>query len=517
MDGADNNLMEAELRRLVDEIPDQKQREASRRGMEAFKVLYQRWRAGAREQLDWRKIGTPPVVPYESIQDHINRPFGVMHMNDPMESEDDQFQEPDEEMPSSVAVEGETERIRAEDRELLDKLVVLKLNGGLGTTMGCTGPKSTIEVRNELTFLDLTVRQIQGLNRAYGTDVPLVLMNSFNTESDTKKTLSRYKKKINVQTFMQKKFPRILKESHMPMAASYTSGNEAWYPPGHGDVFDSLFHSDLFEKLRAAGKEYIFISNIDNLGATVDLNIARYMAFNRDCEFVMEVTDRTRSDVKGGVLIDYGGHRRLLEVAQVPPSKREEFNSIKKFNIFNTNNLWVRLDAVEKRLPELSLDIIVNNKQTKDGTNVIQLETAAGAAIQHFRGAVGINVPRHRFLPVKGTSDLFVVQSNLYNLEHNCLRLSPKRVQLMGSASLPVVKLGDNFSKVADYNSRFKAIPDILELDHLTVSGDVTFGSDVALKGTVIIVANHGSRIDIPSGSILENKVVSGNLRILDH
>jgi UTP--glucose-1-phosphate uridylyltransferase len=56
-----------------------------------------------------------------------------------------------------------------------------------------------------------------------------------------------------------------------------------------------------------------------------------------------------------------------------------------------------------------------------------------------------------------------------------------------------------------------------MELDHLTVTGDVTFGKDVTLKGTVIIVANHGSRIDIPSGSVLEDKVVTGNLRILDH
>jgi len=64
---------------------------------------------------------------------------------------------------------------------------------------------------------------------------------------------------------------------------------------------------------------------------------------------------------------------------------------------------------------------------------------------------------------------------------------------------------------------RFANIPDMLELDHLTVSGDVTFGKDVTLKGTVIIIANHGERIDIPSGAFLENKIVSGNLRILDH
>ncbi|KAL0203062.1 hypothetical protein M9458_001080, partial [Cirrhinus mrigala] len=63
----------------------------------------------------------------------------------------------------------------------------------------------------------------------------------------------------------------------------------------------------------------------------------------------------------------------------------------------------------------------------------------------------------------------------------------------------------------------FESIPDMLELDHLTVSGDVTFGKQVTLKGTVIIIANHGDRIDIPAGAMLENKIVSGNLRILDH
>ncbi|KTG04761.1 hypothetical protein cypCar_00023721, partial [Cyprinus carpio] len=70
---------------------------------------------------------------------------------------------------------------------------------------------------------------------------------------------------------------------------------------------------------------------------------------------------------------------------------------------------------------------------------------------------------------------------------------------------------------VQEYLTRFESIPDMLELDHLTVSGDVTFGKQVSLKGTVIIIANHGDRIDIPAGSMLENKIVSGNLRILDH
>ncbi|OWF34560.1 UTP--glucose-1-phosphate uridylyltransferase-like [Mizuhopecten yessoensis] len=161
----------------------------------------------------------------------------------------------------------------------------------------------------------------------------------------------------------------------------------------------------------------------------------------------------------------------------------------------------------------LDMEIIVNPKTLDNGLNVIQLETAVGSAIKSFEGALGINVPRRRFLPVKTTSDLLLVMSNLYNMRTGSLEMNPKRC----FPSVPLVKLGSHFSKVKDFLYRFSNIPDMLELDHLTVSGDVTFGKNVTLKGTVIIIANHGERIDIPSGSVLENKIVSGNLRILDH
>ena len=160
------------------------------------------------------------------------------------------------------------------------------------------------------------------------------------------------------------------------------------------------------------------------------------------------------------------------------------------------------------------MDVIVNHKLIEDtGLKVVQLETAVGAAIKHFNGAHGVNVPRSRFLPVKSCSDLFLVQSDLYTLQRGALLMNSKRQ----FNTTPLVKLGDHFKKVSQYLTRFASIPEIIELDHLTVTGDVYFGKDVTLKGTVIIVANHGERIDIPSGSILDDKVVSGNLRILDH
>jgi len=206
-----------------------------------------------------------------------------------------------------------------------------------------------------------------------------------------------------------------------------------------------------------------------------------------------------------------------LEIAQVPKDHQEEFKSVSKFKIFNTNNLWANLPAIKRLVDskQMEMEIIVNPKHIDlgGGIDVVQLETAAGAAIKNFVGAVGINVPRSRFLPVKKSQDLFLVMSNLYDLESGHLNLSSRR----SFPTTPLVKLGPEFDKVQDFLRRVSGTPDILELDHLTVSGDVWFGRSVTLKGTVIIIANHGDRIDIPSGAVLENKIVSGNLRILDH
>ncbi|XP_063056058.1 UDP-glucose pyrophosphorylase 2a isoform X2 [Engraulis encrasicolus] len=479
--------MHSELGKLISTGKDNDAKVAQK-DFEGFENLFHRFLKVKGPSIDWTKIHRPPeesIQPYDRImaQDHVKK---------------------------------------AEESSCLNKLAVVKLNGGLGTSMGCKGPKSLISVRNENTFLDLTVQQIEHLNKTYNADVPLVLMNSFNTDEDTKKILQKYSHhRVKIHCFNQSKYPRINKESMLPIATNLSltgENSEAWYPPGHGDIYASFYNSGLLDQLISQGKEYIFVSNIDNLGATVDLHILNHLIgqpTDKRIEFVMEVTDKTRADVKGGTLTQYDGKLRLLEIAQVPKNHVDEFKSVTKFKIFNTNNLWISLPAI-KRLQEknaLDMEIIVNPKILDGGLNVIQLETAVGAAIKCFDNALGINVPRSRFLPVKTTSDLLLVMSNLYSLDDGSLTMNPKRE----FRTTPHVKLGSSFTKVQDYLKRFESIPDMLELDHLTVSGDVTFGKQVALKGTVIIIANHGDRIDIPAGAMLENKIVSGNLRILDH
>ncbi|XP_059162317.1 UTP--glucose-1-phosphate uridylyltransferase-like isoform X2 [Physella acuta] len=474
--------MNKELNKLLTTAPPGLQ-EKTRKEFDGFEILFGRFLRESGPSVEWDKL---KLLPPEAIRKYSS------------------LDTPDK---NSV-------------KELLGKLVVIKLNGGLGTSMGCTGPKSAIQVRNELTFLDLNVQQIEHLNKTYDVDVPLVLMNSFNTDEDTQKILRKYSQiKVSIVTFNQSRYPRINRDTLMPVPRSFGEESiEGWYPPGHGDVYNSLYNSGLLDKFINEGKKYIFISNIDNMGATVDLNILGFLLNTPELEapeFVMEVTDKTRADVKGGTLIEYEGKLRLLEYAQVPSDHVDEFKSVSKFKIFNTNNLWISLPAIKRNVEEgtLHMEIIVNPKTLDNGMNVIQLETAVGAAIKSFERAVGINVPRSRFLPVKTTSDLLIVMSNLYAMRTGALEMSPKR----SFPSVPLVKLGHQFSKVKDFLNRFASIPDLLELDHLTVAGDVNFGKNVSLRGTVIIIANHGEKIDIPMGSILENKIVSGNLRILDH
>jgi UTP--glucose-1-phosphate uridylyltransferase len=437
-----------------------------------FVNLVSRYLSGEAQQIEWSKIQTPTdevVVPYDTLTP------------------------PPEDLEKT--------------RKLLDKLVVLKLNGGLGTTMGCTGPKSVIEVRNGQTFLDLIVIQIESLNVKYDCNVPLLLMNSFNTHDDTQKIVEKYaNSKIVIHTFNQSQYPRLVVEDFLPLPCKGTTGKDGWYPPGHGDVFPALANSGKLDLLLSQGKEYVFVANSDNLGAIVDLKILSHLIENKN-EYCMEVTPKTLADVKGGTLISYEGRVQLLEIAQVPDEHVGEFKSIEKFKIFNTNNLWVNLKAIKRLVQSdaLKMEIIPNPKEV-DGTKVLQLETAAGAAIRFFEDAIGINVPRSRFLPVKATSDLLLVQSDLYTLVDGFVVRNKART----NPANPSIELGPEFKKVANFLARFKSIPSIIELDNLKVSGDVWFGTGVVLKGTVKVNAKSGVKLEIPDGVELENKEING-------
>src|SRR5215218_4382349 len=204
--------------------------------------------------------------------------------------------------------------------ELLDQAVVIKLNGGLGTSMGMTKAKSLLEVKDGMTFLDLIAEQILELRDRSGARLPLVLMNSFATQADSLAALERYDDLSAglPADFVQNKVPKLRADDLTPVRWPDDPALE-WAPPGHGDLYTALVTSGMLKALLDAGYRYAFVSNSDNLGAVLDPRILAWLAESA-APFLMEVADRTSSDRKGGHLarrVSDGG-LVLREIAQTP-------------------------------------------------------------------------------------------------------------------------------------------------------------------------------------------------------
>jgi UTP--glucose-1-phosphate uridylyltransferase len=397
------------------------------------------------------------------------------------------------------------------DLSAIERVVVLKLNGGLGTSMGMTRAKSLLEVKDGHTFLDVIIRQILHLRERHGARIPLLLMNSFATRDDTVAALGRYPELALDELpldFLQGKVPKLLADGYEP--ASWPDDPDLdWAPPGHGDVFASLAATGLLGELLQRGYEYLFLSNSDNLGATLEPRILGWIA-SEGLPFVSEVVDRTEGDRKGGHLArrQTDGGMLLRETAQVPDEDQAAFEDIAVHRYFNANNIWVSLRAVEQALEEgggiLELPMIVNRK-TVDPTDssspeVVQLETAMGAAIGVFEAAGAVHVPRDRFVPVKKTNDLLVVRSDAYRLTDDWMvRLAAER-----DGRPPHVDLdADYYKLVGDFEERFPAgPPSLAACERLEVDGDVTFGRDVTVRGSVRV---EGPR-RIEDGTVLEDR-----------
>lgn len=374
-------------------------------------------------------------------------------------------------------------------RAALQQTVMVKLNGGLGTSMGMNGPKSLLPVKDDLTFFDITARQVLHLRQQHDTALPLILMNSFNTDADTRDALDEYPELDQdvPHTFLQHKVPKVLADTLEPVDWPEDRDKE-WCPPGHGDLYAALQTADMLETLLEQGYRYMFVSNSDNLGATLDLDILGYFA-REDLPFLMEVARRTPADRKGGHLAQRGNGQLILrEVAQCPPEELDAFQDVDRYRYFNTNNLWINLRALQRMLNEHDAVIhlpLIRNKKTVDPTDsdspaVYQLETAMGSAIGIFPRAQAICVPRSRFVPVKRTNDLLLLQSDVFRLDDD--------YSLEATVDpLPLIDLDDRYYKlIDDLTERFPhGAPSLRQCVRLRVLGDVRFGEDVTLVGEV--------------------------------
>lgn len=397
------------------------------------------------------------------------------------------------------------------DPDVLGRFAMIKLNGGLATTMGLQRPKSLVQARDGKTFLEIIIGQTMALRRRYGIGLPLVLMDSEATQERTRQALAEYPD-LAVDglelDFLQSMIPKLDSESLEP--ASWSPAPELeWAPPGHGDVYGALRRSGMLDALLERDFHYAMISNADNLGSTLDPRIAAHVAAE-GISFLMEVVLGTEADRKGGHIARRRADGQLIlrETAQTPPEDEQSFRDYRRWRYYNTNSIWVDLRVLAETLEEsdgvLELPLIVNRKtvdpRDSGSTGVIQLESAMGAAIERFSGAQLLCVPRTRFAPVKTTDDLLVLRSDVYTVDDDMVvEPVPER-----RGNLPYVELDSRYYKLLDrFEQRFPdGPPSLRQAERLVVHGDVTFGADVVVKGAVELDAEEPTQID--AGAVLD-------------
>jgi UTP--glucose-1-phosphate uridylyltransferase len=384
---------------------------------------------------------------------------------------------------------------------------VIKLNGGLGTSMGMDRAKSLLCVRRGLSFLDIIARQVLHLRQQYDATLPLIFMNSFRTSADTMAALARYDT-LPVEglplEFLQNKEPKLLKKDLSPVGWPKDPDLE-WCPPGHGDLYTALRGTGLLDRLIAAGYERVFVSNSDNLGAVPDARVAGWFA-STGAPFAIEAVRRTPSDRKGGHFARRKGDDRIVlrETAQTLDSDKDALADLDRHKFTSTNNLWFDLAAMKSALDQrdgiLGLPLIRNVKNVDPGDKstpeVIQVETAMGAAIEVFEGSTLIEVTRDRFVPVKTTNDLLVLRSDVYDIGQDF-------VLDQAADEIPFVDLdGDHYKLVGEFDKRFpEGAPSLKNATSLTVAGDWTFCKGVEVVGEVALESSSAQRVN--GGTVL--------------
>ncbi|MCL2467131.1 MAG: UTP--glucose-1-phosphate uridylyltransferase [Micrococcales bacterium] len=392
-----------------------------------------------------------------------------------------------------------------EARAALAKTVIVKLNGGLGTSMGLAQAKSLLPLREGRTFFDLLATQVLAARERWGARLPVVFLNSFRTHDDTLAALEPYPQ-LPVDGLpcdvLQSQVPKLRADDLTPVSWPPDPELE-WCPPGHGDVYPALLSAGVLDQLLDAGFAYASTSNSDNLGAGPDAQIAGWFAAT-GAPFAVELCQRTLMDRKGGHLAVRRADGRIVlrEVAQTPPDELDLFCDINRHRYFNTNNLWWDLAALRAALHDhrgvLGLPLIRNLK-TVDPTDptspqVIQVESAMGAAVEVFDGATAIVVDRSRFLPVKTTDELALLRSDAYEVTDDA------RLHLVADQA-PVVELCDAYRTIDAFEARFgQGVPSLRRATALRVLGDWTFGKDVTILGDVTLGPFGGA---IPGGTTL--------------
>jgi len=285
------------------------------------------------------------------------------------------------------------------------------LAGGMATRMGGV-VKAMVEALDGHTFLDLRLRENATWSERAGSAVPLWLMTSEATDRPIRDELARRGAGPHVATFAQDIGLRLTPDGHLLRSED---GSASTYAPGHGDLPDALARSGLLSDFVARGGKFVWIANLDNLGASLDAALLGWFS-ERRADLMVEVAPKVAGD-RGGIPVwadarDRSGQvvRRLqvLEEFRLP----EGFDAA-RVRVFNTNTFLVRAEALLRvQVPWSWCEV-----EKKVGDRVaVQFERL----LQELTGAMSavyVRVPREgavsRFLPVKDHHELAIRRDDI--------------------------------------------------------------------------------------------------------
>jgi UTP--glucose-1-phosphate uridylyltransferase len=276
------------------------------------------------------------------------------------------------------------------------RVALCVLAGGMATRMGGV-VKALVEAVPGHTFLDLRLAEQRAMEALAGRKVPLWLMTSEATRGPIEQALGARHDGVDVAVFEQCVAPRLTPEGSV---FREDDGGCSVYATGHGDLPEALRESGLLRRFLAdRGSGYVWMTNLDNLGATVDPAMLGWMVDN-DAQLMVEVVDKVGTD-RGGVPVLWDGRRIIAEEFRLPADV--DANAIR---VFNTNTFLC--DA--SRLENLSFDFtFVEVEKQVQGRKAVQFERLLGEITVAIE-PVFMRVPRDgvasRFLPVKDTDEL---------------------------------------------------------------------------------------------------------------
>jgi UTP--glucose-1-phosphate uridylyltransferase len=271
--------------------------------------------------------------------------------------------------------------------------------GGMATRMGGV-VKALVEAFGSRTFLDLRLAENDSVSKRAGRPVPLWLMTSDATDAAIQSALAKARpsaaSRDHVRTFVQGLSLRLTPDGNLFRGAD---SEPSAYATGHGDLVEALRRSGLLRAFRKGGGKYVWIANLDNLGATIEPAVlGAFIASNADV--MVEVCEKAAGD-RGGIPVHAHGRLQVLEEFRLP--KSFDANQVR---VFNTNTFLVRADALET----IDIDYTWFEVEKKvDGRTAIQFERLLQELTAALPSAY-IRVPRHgsssRFLPVKDQDEL---------------------------------------------------------------------------------------------------------------